>query len=349
MGMEERLSTTEAPLVTFVVPCYNAASFMGRAVDSLLAANHPCEVLLVNDGSTDDTSQLAHAYDEEYDFVRAVDQTNANWGGVMNHALELAQGTYFKVLDSDDYMDPQALCLVLDELARLRENGDAPDLLITNYVYDHLPSGTQRVMQYRRFFPEGRTFGWDEMRRPTVDEFIMIHACWYATALLRETGVQLQTGVSYMDSLLLLHPLPSVRKLCYLDVEPYYYVIGREGQSIDVEVVKRHIDEQLLASRLAIDEVDYAQLYETNPSCAELMAGYMLCMMSVSTLNLFLIGTPEAIAKNDELWRYLKEHNPVLYRKVRFSWVGLVNRKTKLGRFLALRCFAIAKRIYKLA
>lgn len=343
------MDNCSTPLVTFVVPCYNSAAYMSRAVDSLLAANHPCEILLVNDGSTDATSAIAHDYAERYDQVRAIDQENANWGGAVNHGLELARGTFFKVVDSDDYLEPLALCKVLDTLARLVDQGTVPDLLLTNYVYDHLSSKTQRVMRYRSFLPEERVFTWDEVGRPGIDTYLMIHATWYATEVLRVSGVHLHTGVPYMDSLLLLHPLPYVKTLYYLDVQPYWYAIGRAGQSVDLGVIMRHVDDQLLASTLAIDDVDYAELYEREPKCALLMTGYMQCMMSVSTFNLFMIGTPEALAKNDQLWAHLKERNPVLYKKLQLSWVGLANRKTRLGRYVALRCYELGQRYFKLA
>ena len=84
------------PLVTFVMPCYNSASFMERGIDSLVSAiedsGRPCEVLLVNDGSSDDTSAIAHRYADAHPCVSAIDQENANWGGVVNHGLELARG-----------------------------------------------------------------------------------------------------------------------------------------------------------------------------------------------------------------------------------------------------------------
>lgn len=343
------MSNQHAPLITFVVPCYNSAAFMSRAVESLLEANFPCEILLINDGSKDDTSKIAHIYADLFDCVRAVDQENANWGGVVNTGISLARGTYFKVLDSDDYFDVKALRQVFDTLDRLAQNGDEPDLLITNYVYDHLASKSERVMQYRSFFPQNRVFTWDEMGKQGQDKFIMIHAAWYKTSILRESNVVLPTGVSYMDSLLLLHPMPFVKTLFYLNIEPYHYIIGREGQSVEIEVVKKHIDEQLLASRLAIEDVDYTPLYEKNPKCAMLMTGYISCMMSTSTIHLFMINTPEALRKNDELWNLLKTKNPKLYENVCHSWAGRANRKTALGRLLARGGYFIGKTIYKFA
>ncbi len=338
----------DTPLVTFVVPCYNSAAYMKRAVDSIVGLERPCEVLLINDGSKDATASIAADYAARYENVQAINQENANWGGAINNGLARARGRYFKVLDSDDYLEPLALRRTLDELARAVEEDDAPDLLITNYVYDHLPSQTRRVMRYGGFLPAGHTFGWDEVGTPGVTCYLMIHACWYATETLRASGVQLPTGEPYTDSLLLLRPMPFVKRLRYLDAAPYYYAIGREGQSVDVEVVKAHIDQQLSITRNAIDDYDYAELFEREPKCALLMAGYMECMLSVSTLNLFLIGTPEAIAKNKELWAYLREQNPVLYQRIRRSWVGVMNRKTRLGRSVSVRLFQWGKKHFKL-
>ena len=343
------MSKQSEPLVTFVVPCYNSAAFMSRAVDSILAVDHDFEVLLVNDGSRDNTSEVAHAYAARDSRVIAVDQENANWGGVVNNALSRARGTYFKILDSDDYFEKRALRRVLSTLARVVEEGEAPDLLITNYVYDHLASNSERVMQYRSFFPRGRVFTWNEMGKQGLDKFIMIHAAWYKTAILRESGVHLPEKVSYMDSILLLHPMPYVKTLMYLNVEPYHYIIGREGQSVEIDVVKKNIDQQLLASRLAIDDIDYGPLYEREPNCAMLMSGYVSCMMSTSTIHLYMIGTPDAVQKNRELWDYLRDKNPVLYEQVRHSWAGRAYRKTALGRLLARGGYSFARKIYKFA
>lgn len=343
------MDTQVTPLVTFVVPCYNSAAYMERAVDSLLEANHPCEILLINDGSTDETHEIACSYAERFQNVRAIDQANANWGGAVNHGLELARGIYFKVVDSDDCLDAEELHRTLDTLADFAQRDDRPDLLITDYVYDHLPTGTRRVMGYASFMPEGRVFAWHEMKKPRFGTYIMIHACWFSTEVLRASGVLLPTGMPYTDSLLLLQPLLHVKRLAYLNSAPYLYAIGRENQSIDKNVIARHIDEQIAVTRTAINLVDYKELYAREPRLAELMSGYMLCMMSVSTLNLLLIGTREALKKNDELWAYLKARDAVLYRRVKYSWVGLSNRRSALGRFLALRGFSLVKRIYKLA
>lgn len=80
-----------------------------------------------------------------------------------------------------------------------------------------------------------------------------------------------------------------------------------------------------------------------------LMTGYVSCMMSVSTIHLFMINTPESLQKNKELWDYLIQKNPDLFKNVRKAWAGRANRKTRLGRFLARGGYALAQKIYKFA
>ena len=339
----------EKPLVTFVVPCYNSADYMRKSIDSLLTATHPCEILLVNDGSSDDTSKIAHEYAETHEQVIAIDQQNSNWGGVVNHGLKLARGTFFKVVDSDDYLDEHALRRVLDTLAMSIEAETVPDLLVTNYVYDKMTDNSRHAISYRKLFPSGRMFNWSDMGKPGIDQFIMVHASWYRTQVLRDSKLELPTGVSYMDSLLVLHPMPHVKTLYYLDVDCYHYLIGREGQSVEIDVVKKNIDQQLLASRLAIDDADYDELYRNEPNRALLMMGYVSCMMSVSTIYLFKIGTPEALEKNRALWAYMKAKSPTLYRNVKRSWAGRANRKTHVGRIMAQAGYALAQKIFKFA
>lgn len=338
-----------SPLVTFVVPCYNSAGYMRPCIESLLTADQPCEILLINDGSTDETGAIAHEYAAAHPQVQAIDQPNANWGGVVNRGLELARGTYFKIVDSDDHLDTAALHRVLETLALAVEADNAPDLLITNYVYDRITDRSQHTIHYRSLFPAGRVFRWKDMGKPGIDQFIMVHASWYKTEVLRRSELQLPTGISYMDSHFVLHPLPFVETIFYLDVDAYHYIIGRDGQSVEIEVVKRQIDQQLKASYMAIDGYDYASLYQKEPNQALLMMGYVSCMMSVSTIYLFKIGTPEALEKNRKLWEHMEKTNPMLYQNVKKSWAGRANRKTPLGRFIAQIGYGLAQKIFKFA
>ena len=338
------------PLVTFLVPCYNSAEYMHVSIESILKADRSIEIIIVNDGSTDDTLKIARRYEEQHpSIIRVIDQENAGWGGGVNHGIELARGFFFKVVDSDDYIEENALRRTLEVMERLIGQGTVPDLMVTNYVYDHQADGAQHTIHYRGYFPEGRLFRWHEARHSKLDQLLMIHATWYSTELLRACGVHLPEKICYMDSHLLLHPLPYVRTLYYLDVDAYHYQIGREGQSIDIEVMKKRIDQQLQATYMAIRDYDANVLVDLEPNMAECYMRYFSAMVSVSTIYLFMIGTPEALQKNRAMWKVLFHENPVLYQRVARTPAGLANRHTLLGRKFSLFMYGVMQDKFKFA
>ena len=131
----------EGKCLTVTVPCYNSESYLERCVESLLKERDGLEIILVDDGSTDRTGQLADQYARAYpDVVRVVHKKNGGHGSGVNAGLMLANGIYFKVVDSDDWLDEAAfhkLMSVLRFWCRTKEE-KRPDLVVCNYVYDHL-------------------------------------------------------------------------------------------------------------------------------------------------------------------------------------------------------------------
>ena len=136
-------------LITFTVPCYNSAAYMDHCIETLLTAGEDAEIILVDDGSKDDTGKIADAYAEKYPtIVRVIHQENGGHGEGVNQGIRNATGVYFKVVDSDDWLDTDALQQVLAEL-RAHLNDEQPlDLMMANYVYEHVADNTQNAVSY---------------------------------------------------------------------------------------------------------------------------------------------------------------------------------------------------------
>ena len=180
-------------LITFAVPCYNSAAYMDHCVETLLAAGEDAEIILVDDGSTkDDTPAKCDAWAAKHpDIIRAIHQENGGHGEGVNQGIRNARGLYYKVVDSDDWLDTDALGKVM---AKLREFAAMPapvDLLIANYVYEHVEDNTQKVMGYKNVFPADQIIAWDSIRRFRTSQYLLMHSVIYRTQLLRDCGLEL--------------------------------------------------------------------------------------------------------------------------------------------------------------
>ena len=325
-----------------IVPCYNAADYMARCVDSLLVGGAAVEIILVDDGSTDGTPALVDDYARRYPAqVRAVHQANAGHGGAINAGLKVATGTYLKVVDSDDWLDEAAFHQVL----RTLESLPAPvDLFISNYIYDKVGARHKKVTRYRHGLPRHRVFGWPEVRLP-VGQYLLMHALIYRTALLRDLPLQLPTHTFYVDNLFALEPLPQTKRLYYLDVDLYHYFIGRPDQSVHESVMIKRIDQQLAVNRRMIKVI--AAAGDLEPHLYRYMARYTEIVTGISSILLLRQGTPEARQKKTNLWRYMRMTAPRFYRQARTSVVGVgVNLPGWLGRHTSVDFYRLLQQIY---
>ena len=125
-------------LLSIAVPCYNSAAYMRHCIDTLLTGGDQVEILIVDDGSTkDDTAAIADEYEARYPGIcRAIHQENAGHGGAVNAGLKAATGIYFKVVDSDDWVNEEAYREVLETLTRFVYGDETLDMLVTNFVYE---------------------------------------------------------------------------------------------------------------------------------------------------------------------------------------------------------------------
>ena len=195
-------------LITFTVPCYNSAAYMDHCIETLLTAGEDAEIILVDDGSKDDTGKIADAYAEKYPtIVRVIHQENGGHGEGVNQGIRNATGVYFKVVDSDDWLDTDALQKVLTELRAHLGDEQPLDLMMANYVYEHVADNTQNVVDYKGILPEGRVFHWNEIGKFPPNKNILMHSVIYRTEVLRRSGMELPKHTFYVDNIFVYQPL----------------------------------------------------------------------------------------------------------------------------------------------
>ena len=110
-------------LLSVAVPCYNSQEYMRNCVDSLLAGGELVEILIVDDGSKDDTGKIADEYAAKYPtIVKAIHQENGGHGEAVNAGIRNATGLYFKVVDSDDWVNEEAYHAILKVTYEIPKN-----------------------------------------------------------------------------------------------------------------------------------------------------------------------------------------------------------------------------------
>ncbi|WP_251178893.1 glycosyltransferase family 2 protein [Adlercreutzia agrestimuris] len=335
--------------ITFAIPCYNSAAYMDKCIESLLAIGDDIEIIIVNDGSTkDNTAEIADSWQERYpDIVRAIHKENGGHGSAVNCGLAHATGTYFKVVDSDDWLDKHAMDEIMVYLREQAKAENPTDLIIANYVYEKVHEGSRTVMHYRNVFPEGREFGWNEVGHFLPSQYLLMHSVIYRTQLLRDMGLELPEHCFYVDNIFVYVPLPHVKTIYYRDVDMYRYFIGREDQSVNEDVMKGRIDQQLRVTRTMINAVELPDGV-SEERLERYMENYLSMMLCICSIFLRMIGTDEAEDKREEIWDYLKEHNPRVYRRVRRSVLNLgTNIPTSFGRFIGITGYHVAQRLFK--
>ncbi|MGN0316453.1 MAG: glycosyltransferase family 2 protein [Lachnospira sp.] len=319
-------------LLSFAIPCYNSAAYMEKCIESVVTGGDDVEVIIVDDGSTkDNTFEIAKKYEKKYPgIVKAVHQDNAGHGGAVNTGLANATGKFFKVVDSDDWIDSKSYKKVLNTLRRFDE-GEEPDMLIANYVYEKVGVKRKKVIHYHNVFPIEKMFGWDDIGFFKIDQYILMHSVIYKTEILKKCNLKLPTHTFYVDNIFVFEPLRNVNKMYYLDTNFYRYYIGREDQSVNEKNMIARIDQQIGVTKRMINF--YCDNEISNKKCASYMLKYLRIMMEVSSIFLIVDGTKESLDKKKELWKYAKQTDKNLYRKLRYSLLGFsVNIPGKAGR-----------------
>ncbi len=332
-------------LLSFAVPCYNSEAYMEKCIESLLPGGKDVEILIVDDGSSDRTAEIADAYAAQYpDIIQAIHQPNGGHGAAVNTGLKHASGVYFKVVDSDDWLDRDSYLRVLKRLRTLIKLNTLPDMFLANYVYEKEGSKHKAVMR-QKGFPKEKMFSWDDVGHLFKGHYILMHSVIYRTQMLHDCGLQLPEHTFYVDNIYVYKPLPYVKNMYYMDVDLYRYYIGREDQSVNEQTMIRRIDQQIRVNKIMFTDVNLLAVKDRK--CRRYMFNYLEIVTTITVTLAILSGTKENLHKRDELWEYMKRTDRQLYNKLHHSVISrYMNLPGRPGRFLGKVAYRISRKIY---
>ena len=230
--------------LSIIIPTYNMDELLPACLDSLVAsaALNALDIVVVNDGSRDNSLAIANTYAAKYpSSVRVIDKPNGNYGSTINAALPTLTGEYVKILDADDTFDTAAI----EPFVAYLEQVSGADMVVGPFV--EIDSRGEHRVDYdiysRRSFGYGMPYSAEQVFEQGTIDFFMMHSIAYRTALLQEIGYHQREGISYTDQLWCFHPIFKVQSIAFTDISLYRYNLTREGQTMNSAVQLRRIGE----------------------------------------------------------------------------------------------------------
>lgn len=303
-------------ILTISVAAYNVEKYINKALDSLIDNEilDKIEVIVVDDGSTDNTLSIIKKYELEYpDTFKIVSKNNAGYGSTVNCSIKLASAKYYKLLDGDDWYDTLGLKKLIHELENT--NADIVFNSFNKYINGRITTAIN--------FPEkyiDNEFGIDKL---DINEGIPMHAVTYKTSILKESGLLLKERMFYTDNYYVSIPLTRVNTVKFLNFSVYNYRLGLSGQTMNRAVNIKHIND---LKEISHDLIEFfSNTDKSNKSyyyfCTRIAATCIDYFAALLTLPICI----ESLKSIIEFDKYIKNESLTLFERM----VSLDRRASK--------------------
>jgi len=300
-------------ILTVAVPAYNAEWCIEKCLSSLIDESilNDLEVIVVNDGSTDRTAEIASGFVSRYPHsFSIINKVNGGHGSAINAAVSVATGKYFKVIDADDWVITENL---KSYVSALREKN--ADVVLTNFHIVDITTGRRQEF-ITRGLKSGEVYTIDSFSAASTAAFqcATFHGITYLTAFYRSTGVCLPEKIFYEDQEYATSPLAKVKTILPLDIFLYQYMVGNAAQSVsDANQVKRMSD----IENVILNVINSYNMNPDMPEGAKKLYIYKLCLIVKSYYVVALIKKPDRKTGRKDaarIRRLIAEKNPELVR-----------------------------------
>lgn len=304
-------------LLTISVAAYNVEKYLDKLMQSVIDSDtlDKIEVLIVNDGSKDDTARIAHSYEDKYpDSVRLIDKENGGHGSTINKGIEEACGKYFRALDGDDWVHSGHLHTLVDKLPEIES-----DIILCDYC-ECYETGEEKIIEFEGV-QKDKLYQFDELQE-TV-KWMRYHNVIYRTEILKTHNIRLSEHCFYVDREFMLFPIPFVSTVYYAKDYIYCYRLGLNEQSVSSKSRMKNAGHSLKVSQRILQ---YYKEYES--SISKEKKNYFIygitdhCFWHFNTLMLF----PYSRQKKEEIAsfdRLIKSYSIDVYK-------GLEKRSKKV-------------------
>lgn len=292
-------------VLTISIAAYNVEKFIKQAIDSLIDERiiGDLEIIVVNDGSSDNTLAIAKEYERKYpnSFI-IIDKENGGYGSTINNSLKIASGKYYKLLDGDDWYDTDILIELINYLKTI--NSDVVVMPCIEYVDD---KNKTRKLDALSKVEEKKEFTFE--RYPSGTRLSHHQVC-FKTETIKDKGIRIRENCFYTDTEYLLKCLSKCKTIVKIDLPIYIYRIGLEEQSMSLSGLNRHYKDVVKYFKEMIkyyNEENYSEIFKE-----KYFEGAMVSLAKYHLTN-FLLITPCRKKEYIEFEKYIKDNAPSIY------------------------------------
>ena len=283
-------------LLTIVMPSYNIQDYISKGIESFQQV-HPdykqkFEILIVNDGSTDDTAKVAEDVLRKDSLLngRIITKENGGHGSTINRGIQEAKGKFFKVIDAD--------------------------MVLTDFTEQHVYNNTTVRNDFVEKYEVGKEYsGIPEKRIP-------MHSVTYRTSILVENGIRLSEKTFYVDIQYTLFPLEYVHSFCYWNYDVYQYYIGRPEQSMNIESMKRNVRHHLTVTNSVLT---YFSKIADVPVLKKVVADTLIYLISLQIDLSWMVEDSKTLS--EELYRQIEQSSYEYIPTKKFDRLSYLNYK----------------------
>ena len=300
-------------ILTISVAAYNLGNMIEKNITSFIKSKYKedIEVIITDDGSTDNTAEIIEDYEKKYpSTIKLIKKKNEGAGSTVNSGIKHATGKYFKMVDGDDWVNTDNLDILIENLKKIDV-----DMVVTNYQIFN--NETQEIIETKKInnFLPGEKIKFDEVANKIS---LVMHNIIFKTSVLKDNEIKLDNGF-YTDMEYILLPIPKINTIIYYDLNLYVYMIAREGQSMSISSLQKHIDmHDLVLKRLV-------KHYEENKNSltdnVRMFIKKKIAVMATNQLQTLLTfkDTNDKIKRIKDLNRYLKENSIEIYKIYKYN------------------------------
>ena len=277
-------------LLTISIAAYNVERYLEKALTSFLSSStvlDKLEVIIEDDGSTDGTFDIEQKYEKLYpDIFRAIHKENGGYGSTINNSIKLARGKYFKQLDGDDWFDKRNFEDYLKWLFTVDS-----DFVITPY-YNYFEDGKIEKIDNCESLGSKE----EDITSMNLCGNFAMHELTIKTNLLKENKINITEKCFYTDNEYTFLPLMFAKTVTKYDKPIYCYRLGRNGQSVSIDGVKKHYrDAFIVAKRLYAAYKDNRQQIKPISEITQ----KKICHITDTVYTYCLVASPEQEVKKE--------------------------------------------------